>query len=293
MPEVITHTHCIHCGDPAPIRLKGYDRVPLLKCRRCRLVFAAQIPSGSELSAYYAHYGQQHHASPLTRIRYRQWLNAFAIYRRTGRILDIGCGVGFFLEEASAAGWEVFGTEFSDGLVRICRDKHIRMHQGPLDETCFAGLAFDVVVWIEVIEHINDPNRDLAQIFRLLRPGGLLFITTPNFNSVERRLLGERFNVIDWPEHLTYYTPATLRRVLMASGFRKKKITTTGISVTRLRGSLTGRTEPVTAATSADESIRKAAARNPLIGAGKYLINLLLNLTRSGLSMKGWFEKSP
>ncbi|MBL7942401.1 MAG: class I SAM-dependent methyltransferase [Flavobacteriales bacterium] len=165
------------------------------------------------------------------------------------------------------------------------------MHKGPLDDQCFNGIQFDVIVWVEVIEHINHPHRDLAVINRLLRPGGLLFVTTPNFNSIERRWLGEKFNVIDWPEHLTYYTPKTLRRVLASEEFSKKKITTTGISFSRLKSSLGQQAAPTSAAASADESFRSAAERNFLLKYVKWQINVFLNLTRTGLSMKGWFEK--
>jgi len=269
--------------------LKNFHRVPLLKCGICQLVFAAQIPTASQLESYYSNYGQGHYLSPLTLKRYHQWLNDFEPFRQTKNMLDIGCGKGYFLDEAKKRGWNVYGTEYSEALVKSCREKEITMHLGGLAVEIFPAVQFDVILSIEVIEHINNPNEELQIIQSLLRQGGMFYCTTPNFNSLERRWLGDKYNVISWPEHLTYYSAATLRRTIEKHGFEARKVSTLGMSITRFRLSRGKTSQPVVSAKSDDEVIRNMAERNFFLKWGKSALNFFLNLTRTGMSLKGWF----
>ena len=107
------------------------------------------------------------------------------------------------------------------------------MHQGKLDPNNYEEGFFDVITSFEVIEHINNPIEELANFDKILRPGGALYITTPNFNSVSRLINGPAWTVISYPEHLCYYTPKTLNKLLKKYGFIKKKVLTTCYSITR------------------------------------------------------------
>lgn len=283
------HDKCIACNSKRVSMMLHYKRVPLMKCSDCCLVFAAHIPTEKQLADYYEHYGQGHYLSPLTVVRYNQWLNKFEEYRSTSNILDIGCARGYFLDEAKKRGWNVYGTEYSERLVSACRAKGIITRQGGLHPGIFSGVKFDVILSIEVIEHINNPNYEFEIIRNLLRPGGLFYCTTPNFNSLERLWLGEKFNVISWPEHLTYYTSRTLKRTAARHGFAPLKITTTGLSITRIRQSRGKTKQAVVSAKSDDEVLRNVAERNFLLGKVKTMMNYLLNLSRTGMSLKGWF----
>ena len=80
---------------------------------------------------------------------------------------------------------------------------------------------FDVIVSSETIEHINNPRQEISNIHQLLRKGGLLYVTTPNFNSYVRRFTKAQYDIIKYPEHLSYYTKKTLNKLLKQTGFKK------------------------------------------------------------------------
>ena len=79
-------------------------------------------------------------------------------HRKTNRILDVGCGHGFFLEIAKKRGWKVYGSDYADGCVDICTKKGIDMHRGTMTDDAFIPEMFDVITSFEVLEHINTPK---------------------------------------------------------------------------------------------------------------------------------------
>jgi 2-polyprenyl-3-methyl-5-hydroxy-6-metoxy-1,4-benzoquinol methylase len=252
-----------------------------------------RIPTAEELQAHYAsyEYGNEGYLSPITIGSYNILLDEFENYRRTGRLLDVGCGRGWFLTEAKKRGWEVYGTEYSETAVKICEASGIAMRAGKLDPAAFAGITFDVITSFEVIEHINNPNEELQNIHTLLRTGGLFYCTTPNFNSLLRYYLRAGYNVIEYPEHLSYYTKKTLNYVAKKNGFRVLKVLSTGISITRLKVSLNRSDEKNVSAVSADEKLRQNISSKRYLRVAKKMINGLLTLTGSGMTLKGYYLK--
>jgi hypothetical protein len=95
---LFTRRNCPVCEGGRLKPLPRYAYAHLARCRDCGLVFATRRPSDSELEEHYMHYGTAWHDSSITRLRYRELLDAFEPYRQSNRILDFGCGAGFFLE---------------------------------------------------------------------------------------------------------------------------------------------------------------------------------------------------
>lgn len=300
-----SHTKCIICGSSALMRMPRYASSYLVQCSNCRLVFTERIPTTSELVAHYNTYSRDDYLSPITVKRYHEILDFLEAYRQTNKLIDVGCGIGHFLVVAKERGWEVYGTEFTDDAIAICTAKGIRMQQGPLDPSLYEDGEFDVVVSFEVIEHINNPVEEIAHFNRLLRPGGAVYITTPNFNSLSRHWLKEKWSVIEYPEHLSYYTPSTLNKIMKALGFSKKWIKTTGLSLTRFQSSINRpaghkdvpantnvrATARLVGSDTSDEQLRQKLERSSILKAAKTILNFLLSFTRKGDSMKGLFQK--
>lgn len=285
------HTTCIACGSANLSPLRGYyESKGLIQCKSCGLVFMERIPTDSELESHYGVYTYDTHEtlSPLTIDSYNALLDELEAFRKVNRILDVGCGRGYFLEEARKRGWEVYGTEFSQTAVDLLRKKGIHAYHGRIGASAFEGLSFDVVTSFEVIEHINTPNEDLHEIHRKLRTGGLLYLTTPNFNSLMRYVLKSEYNVIAYPEHLTYYTKRTLNNTVCKHGFKPIKFLSTGISITRLQHSLAGGGQ----GTDSDEKLRRLTSSNPLMGLVKRVVNRLLTTLNLGIALKGYYVKS-
>ncbi len=293
-------TECIVCGSSRLRDLKGrYQDNYLCRCRDCGMVFCRRRPTPDELLRHYAGYDRTLPVSALTLARYGEWLEQWEKHRKTGAVLDVGCGMGHFLEVAKTRGWNACGTEFTPEAVQTCRDKGLDVRLGVLADAKFSDNAFDVVLWIEVIEHILNPLEDLTQMHRLLRPGGLVFVTTPNFAGLTRRILGPRTPFIEYPEHLSYYTPRTLKRVFEKAGFRTLKIETTGFSPGTVRRVLRPVAAPnapapqKTCAGGPDEALRLQIESRTAFRWAKSAANAVLNLFRLGDSLKGTFQKKP
>jgi 2-polyprenyl-3-methyl-5-hydroxy-6-metoxy-1,4-benzoquinol methylase len=292
MEKFEQHTECLVSGSKKLKPIKGYEKHYLVKSSPLGFIFCSRIPTQEELIKHYEGYTRRNYISPVTIKRYHELLDEFEKYKKTGKILDVGCGIGLFLIEAQKRGWQVYGTEYTDKAIEICRSNNIEMKQGKLDPDWFDPGAFDIVTSFEVIEHINNPVEEVRNINKVLRPGGLFYFTTPNFNAVERFFLKSNYNVIGYPEHLSYYTKRTVNYLLCKNGFKKKKLTTTGISLTRIRTSLNHNcTESYVSATSTDEKLRTSLEKNRLSLFFKRSVNGLLNLSGTGSSMKGWFIK--
>lgn len=285
------HAHCLVCNSTQLKPLEAYTAAHLVKCSACGFVFAQKIPTEQELIAYYDGYGRNDYLSPITIKRYNELLDQMEPFRKTNKLLDVGCGIGYFLEVAKERGWEVYGTEYTDRAIEICEGKGIIMQQGKLDPSKFEAESFDIITSFEVLEHINNPIEETNNFYQLLRKGGLVYLTTPNFNSLLRYRLKERYDVITYPEHLSYYTPKTLNKLFKRCGFKKKAIQTTGISLTRLKTSQGKTSQAFISETSDDENLRKQIEEKGYLQLAKKMVNGTLTLFGVGDSLKGWFVK--
>ena len=285
------HHSCLICNSTALKPLKGYEATHLCKCQNCGFVFAQAIPTMEELEKHYEGYSRNDYLSPITIKRYNELLDYFEQFRKTGKLIDVGCGIGYFLEEAKKRGWEVYGTEFTDEAIKICEAKGINMQKGVLSPEDFDPNSFDVITSFEVLEHINNPQEEINNFHKILRKGGLVYLTTPNFNSLLRYRLKSAYNVITYPEHLSYYTKRTIHRLFKNKGFKKHKLQTTGISLTRLKTSSGKSNQEFISATSDDEQLRNKIEGNKLMQVVKTVLNGTLSLFGVGDTVKGYFVK--
>ncbi|PLX01586.1 MAG: hypothetical protein C0594_12910 [Marinilabiliales bacterium] len=281
------HHNCLICSSSHISNIIGYENAFLVKCNQCGFVFSKKIPSDDELVKHYDNYSRDDYLSPITSQRFNELLDGFEKYRKTNKILDIGCGVGYFLEVAKSRGWECFGTEFTNEAIEINRQKGILMNEGPLQTKNYKENQFDIITSFEVIEHINNPLDEIEAIKKILRPSGLFYCTTPNFNSLSRKKYKQDWIMIDYPEHLSYYTAKTINYLFTQNGFKKKKVSTTGIRSQNIPIS------NIISEESKDEKLRNMAENSFLIGFAKKIINFLLSVTQTGDTIKAYFIKTP
>jgi len=283
--ETSTHTNCLLCDHSSLKVLRGYEKDHLVRCRKCSFVFSSRIPSAEELVTFYEGYQRANAISPITIKRYHELLDQFEEFRSTGNIIDIGCGDGYFLEVAKERGWNVFGVEFTDEALEVCSAKGITMLRGPLEAANYEPDFFDVVTSFEVIEHIYNPRKEVSDIRTILRKDGLFYVTTPNFNSISRSVLGHKWTILNYPEHLSYYTRKTMNRFMKTMRFTKLRTETTGIGIQRFRTAVTGEEK-------SQEALREKTETRALYRLAKKTINGLLRFTASGDAMKGYFINS-
>jgi 2-polyprenyl-3-methyl-5-hydroxy-6-metoxy-1,4-benzoquinol methylase len=212
-----------------------YATARLARCRRCTFVFASVAPSAAELSAYYAAYPPAAAVSELTMRRYDELLDRLAPFRQTGRLHDFGCGDGHFLMRARECGWESSGSEYGEAPRLRALERGLDVRPAPFTATRDEEASFDVVTAFEVLEHVAEPLAEVQRMAGLLRPGGCCYVTVPNFASLSRRISGPRWRPVEYPEHLSYFTPRTLDRLLQMAGLSPLKVRTTGASVATVR----------------------------------------------------------
>ena len=272
--------------------MPAYSRAFLVKCQGCSLVFGSKNPSHAELTAHYTNYPRYTGLSPITEKRYNELLDKFEVFRKSNNLIDLGCSNGLFLECAKKRGWNVYGTEYAQESIDYCAKKGIKVFKSDQLPEEFFKMQFDVVTSFEVIEHINTPNPEMEFVKKILRKGGGFYVTTPNFNSFSRFLLKEKWNVIEYPEHLTYFTAKTLDKLMRRHGFKKDFLITTGISFLRFNQSRGKDEINRTLNNNVDENLRQSIEKNLLLQWAKSFINFLLNAFKIGDAMKGLYVNS-
>lgn len=200
------------------------SRFVLGRCKKCGLLYLNPRPSPKDLEPHYppGYYGPPSNEPPPSFF----WrLSQIEKYKKGGKILDIGCSSGAFLGFLKAKGWDVYGLDNSAFAIKIAA-QHLgdRVSLTTLAEASYPLNSFDVVCLFEVLEHVPDTSVHLQEIHRILKPGGILCLSVPNFASWERILFGPWWNGLDAPRHLYQFTPKTLRMFLEAAGFESLEI---------------------------------------------------------------------
>jgi len=135
------------------------------------------------------------------------------------KLLDVGCGNGEFLELATVMGWQADGLDFDPQAVDVARRHGCAVYQGGIEVLRDRAEYYDVVTLSHVIEHVHDPSALLADCFRLLRPGGRLWLDTPNLESAGHARYGRHWRGLEPPRHLVLFTWTSLERALIRNGF--------------------------------------------------------------------------
>ena len=227
-PENLESTSCPIC-ERDPEQTLRYDFAPYraVSCSRCGLVFLSPRLTESAILKLYS--DQEYYVSEVSGQGYDEYLevqhnwvrtfsrrlNQIAKYQKPGKVLDIGCGPGFFLEAAQAKGYDAFGLDPSDYIVKVAGEKFGDHIQKDVIETAdYPADHFDLVVAFDTFEHVYHPLEWLAATRRVLKTGGLLTITTPDPTSLLAKASGKNWVSFKLPEHVFYWSPATIRRVL-------------------------------------------------------------------------------
>jgi len=135
------------------------------------------------------------------------------------KLLDVGCGNGDYLVVAAEAGWKVKGVEPDPKALEVARSRGLEVVQGSIDEIARTGELFDVITMSHVIEHVHYPVHFVKQAYECLKPGGILYIDTPNIESFGAKRFGRSWRGIESPRHLTLFSELGLRTALKNSGF--------------------------------------------------------------------------
>lgn len=235
--DVIEKRSCPACGASSIARELGHKSgFDLLRCAACQTLYTKSLPSTETAEDYDGYYSEANlSVASFIHQRLDEIVADFAAYKQGdkqqgGCLLDIGFGAGSLLQAAARAGWEATGIEVSRTAVEHIRRQGFQAFCGELSAAGFPSNHFDVVTASEVVEHVAEPKALIAEIARVLRPGGLLWATTPHGRGLSARALGLNWSVVSPPEHLQLFSPQGIRNLLTTAGFRHVTVATRGVN---------------------------------------------------------------
>ena len=234
-PHGAAPASCTICGAIAssPV-LEGTDEHSgeRFEARRCSCGGVYTSPRPASLDRYYAQ--DEYYAYRPARLRPLERLRLSLIMRvpygpilrsGPGTMLDVGCGAGRLAGAFRRRGWTVHGIEPSPTGAEAARRTGMHVHVGTLDdELPWSDGGFDAVVFNHSLEHVADPVATLARARELLRPGGLVGVSVPNFDCWQRRAFGARWGQLDVPRHVTHFNRASLGDTAQRAGLDVVKL---------------------------------------------------------------------
>ncbi len=305
---------CHVCNSPSFDAVLSADagNLELNRCSACGFVYLSSwqesVARADELYDYYAQLTDEDLAerhSAENRARQRALLQKLSSYTTGRKLLDVGCGDGQLLETATKAGWEPAGIDLSEAAVELCRRRGLDASNTDFFDRALDTRRFDVIVMSELIEHVPAPQRFLSRAESLLEPGGVLYLTTPNFGSLARRMLGARWSVIH-PEHIGYFEPSTLRdMVSRETGLHALEVEARNIAPSTfvawargLRGQGPGAAEAAAethrrAREGLDQRLRRVLHRSRVLSSSKDALNLAASRAGLGDTLVAWLQKPP
>jgi 2-polyprenyl-3-methyl-5-hydroxy-6-metoxy-1,4-benzoquinol methylase len=268
--------NCLICGKSPAMLGPRYSQSNLAKCRDCNLVFSSLIPSEDELHQHYSQYARNAEVSRLTTSVYDTWIQ---IWRGKGyrTHLDFGCGSGDLVDYANRQGFDSVGTEINFEVSEKLVKRGIPIKS--LDSILIQPETYDVITIIEVIEHVSDPKSILETLNQKLSKNGILFITSPNFNSLNRYLLKNRWRALWYPDHINIFNKSSIKQILFKSGFSNVHVKTQGHIILDL---IPNQGEGSRRNSFSIENQRQFYARNKYTSKLKETLNQILSWTNLG-----------
>lgn len=156
---------------------------------------------------------------------YKKGLRSISKFVPRGKILDIGCSSGFFLDIAKRAGWKTYGIEVQEVEVKLCRGKGHILYTKKLEELNLRE-KFDVITLWDVFEHMPNGKEQLALFKTKLAPGGVIFMQIPNSDALAAKVMRERCNMFDGLEHVNLYNPRAIKLIAQKMGLRVRNMET-------------------------------------------------------------------
>lgn len=249
---------CYICGANKSRSLCEIPTGTIVRCLECDTVYRAAVITGAEYGQLY-----QSEATMQTPFylanklavdpkiepmpTFARGLRRIGELRAPGRLLDLGCSYGAFMVLAESTGWNTSGVELSESTAKFAREeRHLDVFTGTVEQAAYPDGHFDVITLWDVIEHFDDPAATLAEINRIMAPGGILFVFTINQESLLTAVghLLYQLSFKRWKHlmalfydihHNFFFSPRTITRFLKRSGFEVEDIQFGAANVRRWR----------------------------------------------------------
>ena len=242
--SVVNYNKCPLCESSdikKHMEVKDYfltgENFTLFQCSHCAFVFTQAHPGKEDISPYYKSEDYVSHSNTREGIvnklyhfsrgymlgRKRKLIQRL-IQNKTGKILDIGSGTGFFLNHMKEHGWDVTGIEPSEESRKFCMDQFALDIKDEKSLFSLAENSFDVVTLWHVLEHVQDIDEYMIKIRSILKKDGNLLIALPNFNSLDAAIYKGKWAAYDVPRHLWHFTPFSFKKLAAKYQFQLLKM---------------------------------------------------------------------
>jgi 2-polyprenyl-3-methyl-5-hydroxy-6-metoxy-1,4-benzoquinol methylase len=279
---------CPACGAARGKSVGEKSAYVMLRCASCATLHTSVMPTSESLhDLYAAYYGEANLTAPdFVEARLGEIARSFIPYRQNGKLLDVGFGAGTLMEAARRAGWQPSGTEVSEAAVESAAARGFDVAQGHLADVHYPDASFDVVTAVEVLEHLTDPLALLVEIRRILRPGGLLWATTPHGRGLSARLLRTHWSVVSPPEHIQLFSMPGMRTLLRRAGYGDVRLAAHGVNPFEIVTHLRGRDLAANDRVGTSYELNEYLSTRPSRRAAKRAANAVLSALRLGDSLK-------
>lgn len=219
-PEQTISRACSLCGSPVTRIFLSRDSLDVYRCADCGLAFTHPQPQSLAEQYDSAYFDLYRRRRPFRLKRADSRLAVIELMKRPGRLLDIGCSLGYFVEAAAARGWQAIGVEISPQASEEARAMGLDVRPGTLQQAVFPPEFFDCITMWDVLEHVPDPVGHMLEVRRVLAPDGLVAIGTPDLGHPLRVLKGTKWRHFKPAEHIFYFQRSSITLLFEKTGFR-------------------------------------------------------------------------
>ena len=213
------------------------EQFEIWECRNCTLRFTQNVPSADAIGQYYQSENYishsdtasglinklYHHVRKRTLVQKKNLVEKMT-GKRTGRILDVGCGTGAFLNTMKLAGWQVTGLEPDSTAAAKAEELYGIKPMSPEKLYGLNPASYDAITLWHVLEHVHDLHGYMKKLNCLLKPGGKLLIAVPNYTSYDAAKYQQYWAAYDVPRHLYHFSPASMKKLFTLHDFTMKKM---------------------------------------------------------------------
>jgi 2-polyprenyl-3-methyl-5-hydroxy-6-metoxy-1,4-benzoquinol methylase len=179
--------------------------------------YSKEYFTGDETRNAYTDYKK---SKPLITKNMMKYIRELKKVKPGGKLLDIGCALGYFVEIAQSNGYDAHGIDPSEYAIKEASSQvKDKLQQGTLDTVNLPDNSFDIITMLDVFEHLNDPESELKEISRILKPDGIILIATGDAGSLAAKILNRKWTFYNPPQHLFYFNHQNINTILKKSSF--------------------------------------------------------------------------
>lgn len=233
---------CPFCKNSTAKTIYKTKKYSLVSCANCSLAYLTPMPTSGQIKKIYQQdyfkndkdltggYSDYQSMEKVLEKESRRRIKFIKTFTNKNKLLDLGCGLGTFLEVARKADFNVSGNDISSYAQEEVKDgSKIPFYPGEVSKANLPKESFDIITAWDVFEHIPQVNQTAKTVYKSLKPGGYLFLSTPNIKSWDSRLLKKYwYGYKKIPEHLVFFSPASIKKILEKNGFNLIAIKTWG-----------------------------------------------------------------